>query len=147
MTKFLPPLAPGDDIYRKIHEIAPKEGSKVRVSIPGLPRYFDTEVTYRREDGSQDYPMITLGDQQFFIGDRANGRGSGHDWVFEFEDVQPTAWEKFLALPLGAKFRLSSETQFVKVSDYQFAALNPSNSMLWDYRVGMGEYARFTVIE
>jgi hypothetical protein len=146
MTQFGNKISPNEDIYKMLRTIAPEEGSKVRISIPGLPWPFVTEVTYVDETGKRnmaDAPGVYLGDRFYFLGDRANGFPN-HNWSLEFEIVSPTRGEQFEAMKIGQTFSIGGHYKYVKVSDAEFAALNDwgGTSTLWNYKDGMNTDTR-----
>lgn len=148
MTNYTAPLN-GPDIYDRIKALAPKEGSKVRITVPGWTKQINATVSYHNEQGHTVLvPGVYFGATFLFLGDRANGHHVGtHDWKLEFEVPEPTAWEKFLSLSVGDKFTLSTKMYtYVKVSPTQFASLSEYQTNVWDYKQGMWEITDFEVV-
>lgn len=91
-TKFGPKIGGSMDIYPQMRDLNLKVGQKVRVTVPGWLGAFTTEIvdfgslSQRAADGAR----IQIGDTRHFLSDHANGHKSpGHDWLLEFEIVEP----------------------------------------------------------
>jgi hypothetical protein len=76
----------GHNIYTEVSALKPREGQKVRITIPGVAS-FVLPIHSITRDGSV---TVKIGDTVLFLADRANGAiSSGHDWILEFEEKEP----------------------------------------------------------
>lgn len=86
--KFGPKLGGSRDIYAQLREAKTRVGQRVRVTVPGWLDSFVTEITEVKWEGSA--PKVRVGDQTYFLGNRANGHPTpGHDWKVELEVLAP----------------------------------------------------------